>query len=66
MPKKKTHKGTLKRAHLTKNGKLGGKIMRRRRVMGGQTKARTNTKRQNRKLVEVKTADLNVIRKLIT
>lgn len=64
MPKMKTRKGVKKRVTLT-GSKRSPKIMRRKRVVGNFTKARTSSKRNNRKKVELKTADRRVLKKLL-
>lgn len=61
MPKKKTHKGAQKRVKITSTGLM----LHRRRPIGKAVKARTATKRQNRKLVTMSPSDTKVFRKLL-
>ena len=64
MPKMKTRKGIIKRIKVT-GSKRNPKILRRKRVLGGSTKARTGTKRTNRKPVEISTQDRRVLKKVV-
>jgi len=61
MPKMKTHKGAAARVKITK----GGIVMRVKRVLGAAVKARTSTKRSNRKPAPVKPQDVRALKRLI-
>ncbi|MCA9391828.1 50S ribosomal protein L35 [candidate division WWE3 bacterium] len=63
MPKMKTHKGAAKRIKVT--GGAVPKILRRKRVIGKNAKARTATLRQNRKMVTLDASNVRVFKKLI-
>lgn len=65
MPKMKTHPGAEKRAHMTKNGKKGGKLMRRKRPLGARGKATLRAKHAARKLVEVAPSNKKVFKRLL-
>ena len=63
MPKMKTHKGANKRIKVTNGAEP--KVMRMVRVMGKQIKAGTKTKRQTRKMTEVKQQDKRPLKRLL-